>query len=315
MRKLLAVLVAFIGFSLAMDVDARRMGGGRSIGKQREMVNPNQNMQRSQQPAQQQQAAPAQQQKAAPATTPPAQPSGFSRWLGPLAGLAIGAGLASLFLNNGMGGALLGILLLAALAFGAVMLFRLIRGGGQARERLRYAGADPYARREPASDPYVRREPTSSPAAFTPASGAAPHSVAAATQGSYAASGAASAPADFDAEQFLRHARKHFVELQSAHDRRDLGQIRDFLTPELYRDIEADVRASGNKPQHTDIVTLNAEVLDVTTEKDTYIVSVRFSGLIREEPGAEPQPFSEIWHLEKPVNGRSGWLVSGIQQS
>jgi len=316
MRKLLAVLVALVGFSLAMDVDARRMGGGRSIGKQREMVNPNQNTQRSQQPAQQQQAAPAQQQqKAAPATTPAQQPSGFSRWLGPLAGLAIGAGLASLFFNNGLGGALFGMLLLAALVFGAVMLFRLIRGGGRAREQLRYAGADPYARREPTADPYTRREPASAPAAFTPSSSPAPHSVAAATQGSYATSPSTSQPVDFDAEQFLSHARKHFIELQAAHDRRDLAEIRDFLTPELYRDIEADVRASGMKPQQTDVVTLNAEVVDVTSERDMYVVSVRFSGLLREQPGTEPQAFSEIWHLEKPVSGRSGWLVSGIQQS
>ena len=68
------------------------------------------------------------------------------------------------------------------------------------------------------------------------------------------------------------------MNLQAAHDRKDLTSIRDFLTPELYREIEADVRASGDAPQKTDIVTLNAEVLDVTTEDGLYIVSVRFSG-------------------------------------
>jgi predicted lipid-binding transport protein (Tim44 family) len=304
MRNLVAVLVALIGLSLAMDADARRMGGGRSVGKQRELTSPN--MQRSQRPAQQQQATPAQQQQAAPATTPPPrpQPSGMSRWLGPLAGLALGAGLAALFLHNGATGALLGILLLVALVAGAVLLFRMIRGGGAARQPYGYAGGDPY----------IRREPTSAPAAFPGADSAAPHSVAATTQSSHDAS-TVQGPLDFDAEQFLRHARKHFVELQAAHDRRDLSAIRDFLTPELYRDIEADVRASGTAPQKTEVVTLNAEVLDVTSEGDLYIVSVRFSGLIREESGAEPQQFSEVWHLEKPVNGRTGWLVSGIQQA
>jgi predicted lipid-binding transport protein (Tim44 family) len=137
----------------------------------------------------------------------------------------------------------------------------------------------------------------------------------AATTQSGTTTASAQGPLDFDSEQFLRHARKHFVELQAAHDRRDLGAIRDFLTPELYRDIEADVRAAGNVPQKTDVVTLNAEVLDVATEGDHYVVSVRFSGSIRDEPGAEPQPFSEIWHLEKPLDGRTGWLVSGIQQA
>jgi predicted lipid-binding transport protein (Tim44 family) len=30
---------------------------------------------------------------------------------------------------------------------------------------------------------------------------------------------------------------------------------------------------------------------------------------------SEPQPFTELWHLEKPVEGQSGWVVSGIQQA
>ncbi|MBI4206992.1 MAG: Tim44 domain-containing protein, partial [Betaproteobacteria bacterium] len=98
-------------------------------------------------------------------------------------------------------------------------------------------------------------------------------------------------------------------------DQKDLATIRDFLTPELYREIEADIRAAGDSTQQTEVVTLNAEVLDVATEGDLYVVSVRFSGLIREAAGEEPQQFSEIWHLEKPVAGRGGWLVAGIQQT
>ena len=272
------------------------------MGTQRQSVSPSQTAPKA--PAQQQQAAPTQQ-KAAPTSPPAQQPSGMSKWLGPLAGLAIGAGLASLFFNNGMGGALMGILLLAALVMGAVFLFRMFRGARPAADPLRYAGASPYGGREPAAPAPI---PQSAPIAYD----AAPHSVAATTQ---AAAPAAQWPADFDAESFLRHARMNFVNLQAAHDRKDLSTIRDFMTPDLYREIEADVRSLGDAPQKTDIVTLNAEVLDVATENDLYVVSVRFSGLIRETAGADAQPFSEIWHLEKPVTGRSGWLVSGIQQA
>lgn len=75
------------------------------------------------------------------------------------------------------------------------------------------------------------------------------------------------------------------------------------------------MRASGDAPQKTDVVTLNGDVIDVVTDDKLHTVSVRFSGLIREAPGAEPQPFSEVWHLEKPVSGRSGWQVAGIQQA
>jgi predicted lipid-binding transport protein (Tim44 family) len=304
MRKFLGIMVALIGLSfVAVDADARRMSGGKSIGKQREAINPNQAAPKA--PAQQQ-AAPAQQ-AAPPAAAAKQQPSGMSRWLGPLAGLAIGAALASMFFNNGMAGALMGILLLAALVFGAVMLFRLIKGRGQpAREPLRYAGATSYGG-NPA--------PSAAPAPIPFTGSAAPHSVAATTQGAAPVGAQQQWPADFDAEAFVRHARQNFVNLQQAHDRRDLTSIRDYMTPELYREIEAEVRAAGDVPQQTDIVTLNAEVVDVTTEGAMYIVSVRFSGLIREEPGAEAQPFSELWHLEKPVSGRSGWLVSGIQQA
>jgi predicted lipid-binding transport protein (Tim44 family) len=292
MYKALALLIALVGFSFtAFDTDARRMGGGRSVGTQREAITPKQ---ASRPPAQQQNANASPQQ-------PAPQPSGMSRWLGPLAGLAIGAGLAALFFNNGLGGALAGILLVAALAIGVMFLVRMFRGSHAKPEPLRYAGANPYGGNvEP---------PVQNPAATPLGGGAAPHSVAATT-------GAATTqwPADFDEHEFVRHAKLNFVNLQAANDRRDITTIRDFLTPELCREIEADMRAAGDAPQKTDVVTLNAEVLDVVSEQGKYVVSVQFSGLIREAAGTEPQPFSEIWHLEKPLSGRSGWLVSGIQQ-
>lgn len=303
MRKLLSVFVAMIGLSfVAIDADARRMSGGKSIGKQREAINPNQAAPRT--PPQQQQAQPnTPAQQAAPgAGAAAAQPSGMSRWLGPLAGLAIGAGLASLFLNNGLGGALAGILLAALLAFGIFFLFRLLMRGRTAQAPLRYAGAGPQVARE------MPREPVE-PVLQRTSAAAAPHSVAATT------AAATAAPArfpGFDEAQFVRHARMNFVELQTAYDRNDMAAIRDFLTPELAAEIEKDMHAAG-AGEKTEVVTLNAEVLDVATENAMHVVTVRFSGLAR-EGAAEPQPFTELWHLEKPVDGRSGWLVSGIQQ-
>ncbi|HEY0338062.1 MAG TPA: TIM44-like domain-containing protein [Burkholderiales bacterium] len=310
MRKALSLfgfLVALIGSSLiAADADAaRRLGGGRNIGSQREAINPQHAAPRA--PAQQQgaQNTPAKQPQTAPVSPPAPQPSGMSRWLGPLAGLAIGAGLASLFLHNGLGGALGGMLLIAALVIGAIFLVRLFRGGRTAQQPLRYAGADPYARTEPTSVP--ARMPAAPAMGGTPA----PHSVAAATSGVAAAP---RWPADFNAEEFVRHAKLNFVKLQEAHDRKDLASLRDFLTPEMYKAIEDDIRASGSAPQKTEVVTLDAQVLDVATENASYVVSVRFSGLIRDEPGAQPEPFSEVWHLTKPLDGRSGWQLAGIQQ-
>jgi predicted lipid-binding transport protein (Tim44 family) len=281
MKNFLMAVIAACGLSLiAVDVEAKRLGGGRNLGMQR-------NIQQAppKAPAQQQQ-----QQQAQQAGTPAQQPAAAgNRWMGPLAGLALGAGLMALFLNNGIAGALAGLLLLAAIAGVAVMAFRMLRGKA-ASAPMQYAGSGPQ------------------PIGAAGGSGAAAHSVAAAT----ATTGRW--PADFNAQEFLRHARLNFVRLQEAHDARDAAALADFLTPDLLEDIRAHWQADGEAAGKTDVVTLESEVLDVVTEGLLYVVSVRFSGLIR-EGSDEAQPFAEIWHLEKPLRGNAGWMVSGIQQA
>jgi predicted lipid-binding transport protein (Tim44 family) len=285
MKNLLSIIITLTTLSLiAVDADAAsRMGGGRNIGKQRSDIN-------------QQQAAPkapAQQQKQAAPATPAQQPSGMSRWLGPLAGLALGAGLMALFMNNGLAGALGGILMIVAIIAVAVFVVRLLLRGRTAQQPLQYAAAG-------AAEPTFSALP----------GGAGAQSVAATTDAS-----ARQLPAGFDAAEFVRHAKLNFVRLQDAYDKQDLATMRDFLAPEVYREIEADIQAAGTASQKTDVVTLDAEVLDVITEGDLYVVSVRFSGLIREQEGGGLAPLNEIWHLQKPVSGRSGWLIAGIQQA
>jgi predicted lipid-binding transport protein (Tim44 family) len=286
-KNWIAILVAVfsLGLLTATPADAaKRLGGGSSIGKQRAVTPPAS-------PPSAQPHAPA----AAPAAAPAPQPSGMSRWLGPLAGLAIGAGLASLFAGNGggmgtillmMGTILLMLLVAAAVFFG----LRLLRSRQQAAP-LEYAGAG-------RAEPQLRTDMS------TGFGGAAP-----------VAPAANRYPPGFDAAQFAHHAKLNFTKLQEANDRGDLSAMRDFMTPELYAEIEAQIKARGAATQKTDVVTLNAEVLNVVTEGNAHVASVNFSGMIREETDAAPAAFSEIWHLEKPVDGRSGWLISGIQQN
>ena len=284
--KILTVLLAalFALFTASWDADAKRLGGGRSLGKQRAYISPQQTAPRA--PASQpQQAAPA---------SPPQQPSPAGRWLAPLAGLALGAGLASLLFHNGLAGVLTGLVMLVAIAAGVLVLVRLLRPRHPVPAAIQYAGA-----------------PASTHDAATPVYGsgsAAPHSVAAAT------AAGTPYPSDFDAAEFVRHAKLNFVRLQAAGDAGDLAALRNMLTPALYQDIEAELRARGLGPQRTEVVTLNAEVLDIATESGLYGASVRFSGLMRESENEPPQAFVETWNLEKPVRGGSGWLVAGIQQ-
>ena len=117
-------------------------------------------------------------------------------------------------------------------------------------------------------------------------------------------------PPSFDAAGFLRAAKSNFIKLQIANDAGRLEEIREFTTNDMFDELRTDVRAG----QHTDVVTLNADLLELATEKGQHWASVHFSGMMRETPGTEPVGFEEVWNLVKPVDGSSGWLLAGIHQ-
>ena len=122
-------------------------------------------------------------------------------------------------------------------------------------------------------------------------------------------------PADFDAAAFERIAKMIFIRMQAANDSADLNDLRAFTTPEMFAAIKLDLQERGGKPQRTDVVRVDAEVLDVAREVERQIVSVRFHGLIREERDGVAEPFDEIWHLVRPTDGSHEWAIAGIQQA
>ncbi len=276
MKKLTVSLFTLVfGASiLADDVDAARLGGGRSIGAQRQVA------------ATPKQATPPTQQQ--PATAP--QPSGPGRWLAPLAGLAAGLGLGWLFAQGGFG-AVASTLLMALLA-GAIV-FALTRVLSKQRaSRPQYAG---FGNETVAAPP---------PSQLPGDAGVQPN---------YRSQFVSNIPAGFDVDGFVKEARRNFLRLQEANDRGDLPRLRQITTEDMFNALKGDV-AEHSGVQQTDVVTLNAALLELVTEGELYWASVRFSGSIREEASAPAQPFEEIWHLRKPVNGSSGWLLAGIQQ-
>ena len=276
MKKLTVSLFTLVfGASiLADDVEAARLGGGRSIGAQRQVT------------ATPKQATPPTQQQ--PATAP--QPSGPGRWLAPLAGLAAGLGLGWLFAQGGFG-AVASTLLMALLA-GAIV-FALTRVLSKQRaSRPQYAG---FGNETVAAPP---------PSQLPGDAGVQPN---------YRSQFVSNIPAGFDVEGFVKEARRNFLRLQEANDRGDLPRLRQITTEDMFNALKGDV-AEHSGVQQTDVVTLNAALLELVTEGELYWASVRFSGSIREEASAPAEPFEEIWHLRKPVNGSSGWLLAGIQQ-
>lgn len=279
--------VAFV----ATEADAARLGGGRSLGAQRSVT--------SAPPA----AAPAKPaQQAAPAAAPAgaqpqpasgvAQPaSGFARWAPLLGGLALGGALGWLMGANGMGGLMVGLLLVGLLVFAGVYVVRMLaQKRGETPQRFQYAGM---------GNETVAAPPPSQAAGFD----AQPARLA-----------ASSIPAGFDVAGFLRGAKLNYMKLQIANDRGNLDELREFATDELFEELKKDVEARGGAKQQTDVLALNADLLEVVTEADKHWASVRFSGTLRESPGDAPQGFEEIWNLAKPVSGPGGWQLAGIQQ-
>jgi predicted lipid-binding transport protein (Tim44 family) len=299
-----ALMVGLSGALVATDADARRLGAGRPAGMQRATPDkPAQPAQQSAQPAQQ--AAPANAAAPTNAAAPAAAPK--RSWMGPIAGLAAGLGLAALFSHLGWGEGLANFVMLALLAVVALVAVRwLMRrfGGanGRAATPFAMAGANRSVQAPPA--------PTwQTPRAARP--GSAAQIAAPAATALQAAP--ANLPADFDAAAFERIAKMIFIRMQAANDKSDVNDLRAFTTPELFSSLRLDLQERGNAAQQTDVVTLDAELLDFAQESECQIVSVRFHGLLREEAHNGAEPFDEVWHLVRPANNSGNWAIAGIQ--
>ena len=319
MKQTLLVAAALLCFGLvSMDAEAqaRRMGGGRNLGKQK----PAPTMQEAAKAPAAAPATPAQQAAPTkPATAPgaapaaAAKPSFMQRWGGLLAGLGIGVLLASLF--GDQLGPIVGMLLMALLAIGVIaLLFRLFRGKSAAPPA--YAGAGPNPAPASASGATPQFRGIGAALSGSPAPSPTADEVASAPQRQLAARNIQEqAIPTAEIAPFLRVAKTSFIRLQAAHDAGDLNDIRDYTTPELYAEIAMQVQERGDTPQRTEVVNLDAQLLEAVVEGDYAIATVRFSGLIRENNAANPEPFDELWHVRKSVKQRNGaWLVAGIQQ-
>ncbi|NCV71427.1 MAG: Tim44 domain-containing protein, partial [Betaproteobacteria bacterium] len=92
-----------------------------------------------------------------------------------------------------------------------------------------------------------------------------------------------------------------------------LDELREFTSAQLFNEFAAEIRTRQGE-NYTELVRLDAELLGIETQDGEYLASVRFSGLIREGRDLPPQSFDEVWNLSKPLQGQSGWVLSGIQQ-
>ncbi|HMN57597.1 MAG TPA: TIM44-like domain-containing protein [Ottowia sp.] len=313
-RLLTLLLAVFLLGAFSFDAEARRMGGGKSFGRQSSNVT-----QRQATPP----AAPSQATNSANAAGAGAAGAAARKpWAGMLGGLAAGLGLAWLAHSLGLGAEfgnilLIGLLVLAAVA--VIGMLRRARQGGVGPRPMAYQGAGAA---NPASPPQYNPTKVGNDAS------ARPWDVQGAALGGGAAGGSMigsalkgsqgwGIPADFDVAGFTEAAKRNFMALQQAWDRSDIPTLRAMMTDEMLAEIQSQLaereRTAPGQVNTTEVAMLEAQLLGIEEQDDLYMASVEFSGMIREDASSGLNPFREVWNMTKPRSGRGGWLVAGVQ--
>jgi predicted lipid-binding transport protein (Tim44 family) len=306
MNKYISIIATLIiGFALTLgsisDTEAKRFGGGSSFGGRSSYSAP---YKRSAIPptrsASQQQAS-AQNQAARQGM---ANRGGL---MGLLGGLALGGLLGSLF----FGGAFENFNFMDILVFGGIayLLYKLFAAKAGASQRPVY---------DRTANEYQKSQPTQyNPAGFNtdvlfnkvkkqPSDQNFQQDV--------DFNETVAVPEGFDQQAFLSGAKIAYTTLQKAWDDRDLAEIRGLTTDKVFAEIQDQLKASATE-NHTDILKLDAELLEVREIGSELEAVVLFDAIMREDINAQTEQVREVWHFVKPkINIQPKWLLDGIQQ-
>lgn len=281
MRRFLSIALALcVGLTLSLDANAKRMGGGKTFGSapthQTRQAQPN-----------------------TPAATPtapgrqPAAASGASRWLGPLAGLAAGGLLASMFMGDGFQGMqIFDFLIIALIAF---VIFRFI-----AARKRQQQGHQPAM----AGGPFQREMPQQQAPIF--GGSAAPSAV---------AQRAFNAPSWFNEERFIEAGREHFMSLQQHWDAAEMDKIAEFVTPQMLSFLKEERASLGDGFQSTYIDNLQVQLDGIDELADKTVATLTFNGVSKTSRFDQGEVFSESWRMERANGDDQPWLVAGIRQN
>jgi len=303
---------------LSGPAEAKRLGGGGSVGRQ------------SPAPASPAGASGAQRSATPPGSANPTAPAGApaspanasnpaalnrpgspapaaapaSPWKRMLGAAAVGLGIAALASWMGVSSELasvLGIALIGLLVLALVTAFLRRRQGGAVPAHAHFNRSTTDRSRfeptMPAPESVFAPQPIVSPAL-------APH---------LSPELAPKWPPGFDAPAFIEQAREQFVRLQAAYDHADLATLREVASTEVFDELRRQIDERHGATNVTEVMRLDTDLVEVQTDVDEYTATIRFHGLVREAPGTEPVQFNELWHLAKPRDGSAGWLLVGIQ--
>jgi len=303
--KFLSVVMAFvIGFSCLSAEASKRLGSGKSVGQQSNNVSQTQGASKTTQNA-----APA-----TPAAPPPAAAPQKRPWGAMLGGLAAGLGLAWLASSMGFGEELGQFMMFGLIALGIMMVvgyFMRRRASANSSE----SNTSPLAFQGAGATPPQQHQATqfnTNTDAPTASAGSMIGSAVGGFQPTW------SIPAGFDADGFVNKAKENFVVMQDAWDRSDTNSLRNLMTDNMLEEIKAqiaerDATASVGQMTKTEVITLEARLLGIEESVDGHLASIEFAGMIREDVGAQPESFKEVWNMSLSKTTNSGWLVAGIQ--
>jgi len=313
MKKQTGIIATLlISLSLALgsisDADAKRFGGGSSFGSRSSYSAP---YQRSAAPA----PRPAQQ-----AQQPAAQPAQANKpgWanrsglMGMLGGLALGGLLGSMLGGHAFSGInFMDILIFGGIAFLLYKMFARKQAGNTAQpayQRTAHSGhEDVVASHEQPSQ-------TGSAGFNTDVLFNKNKQAPSAEPAQYAQQEFVAVPVGFDQQAFLAGAKIAFANLQKAWDERDLAEIRSLSTDKVFAEIQDQIKASDTE-NHTEILKLEAELLEVREVGSDLEATVLFDAIMREDINGRGEQVREVWHFIKPKNAiQPKWYLDGIQQ-
>ena len=269
--------------------EAARLGGGKSFGSkpsyQRSAPSTTPNPASPQVSPNQ----PTQQRPVAGAT-----PSPMGRWGGMLGGLLMGGLIGSLLFGGGHAYGGPGLFDLLLIGGGLFLLYRFLRARRMAAASAAPAGSMSFERGPSQSwgesriDPAVEPDPAAAePPAFPP---------------------------NFDAADFLKGAKVIYNRLQASWDRRDLEDIRQFVSPEVLAEIQRQAQEDP-VPGKTELLLINPRILEVREVGPQMIVSVLYDAMMRENGTETAKQVRELWHFSRETQEPEAfWLLEGIQQ-
>lgn len=255
------LLALFSIMLLTQHAEAARFGGGRSFGVQRSH------------------SSLFSQRSAHTAKPFSPQKNTTRKWGGLLGGLLVGGLLASLFMGHGLGAGLLSWLLVGAVVFILINLWR-----KHFSPSWQSSGNQNFQANRTPDMNYYANNTGGSTTTYSP---------------------------NFDVEAFLRASKVTFIRLQAAYDQKNLADLREFTAPDIFAEIQMQLDERTDTDNHTEVRQLNADLLDMSKQAYGTIASVRFTGEIVEN--GVTSNLDEIWHFRQ-MTQQDPWLVIGIQQ-